>query len=66
MKVLVVLEDPNFALEFLRVHGEQGPGRGRKAAMRELGRGWRGLQDLCDELTVLQVSIRRLTPTDAP
>lgn len=45
------------ALPFLRQRGNGGPGQGRKEAMRELGRGWRGLQQLCDEIAVLRGQI---------
>lgn len=47
-----------YALPFLRRHGETGPGRGRKAAMRELGTSWRGLKDLCDEVPRMGELIR--------
>lgn len=45
------------ALPFLRQRGCGGPGQGRKEAMRELGRGWRGLQQVCDEITALRRQI---------
>lgn len=50
----------HYAEEFLRSRGEAGPGRGRKAAMRTLGSGWRGLLDLCDEVAGLRETIRQL------
>jgi hypothetical protein len=46
------------ALSFLQeLNGAQGPGRGRKAAMRALGTRWKGLLQLCDELATLRQDI---------
>lgn len=49
-----------FALPFLTAQGQvHGPGGGRKAAMKAIGQGWRGLLDLCSEITDLMEAIRR-------
>lgn len=49
-----------FALPFLAAQGQtHGPGRGRKAAMKAIGQGWRGLLELCPEIQDLMAAIRR-------
>ena len=40
----------NHAYALLAQLGETGPGKGRKAAMRNLGREWSGLLQVCPEL----------------
>jgi hypothetical protein len=53
-----------YALPFLEAAGYRGPGQGRKAAMRKLGRGGQRLQTLlrmCEELQRLAADIARVT-----
>jgi len=54
----------NYAVAFLKRFGEVGPGRGRRAAMRDLGKGWRGLKDLCDEVMRLSERVREVLPAN--
>jgi hypothetical protein len=48
----------HYAIPFLREREFGGPGRGRRAAMRDLGKSWRGLLQLCPEIDVLKQQIR--------
>jgi hypothetical protein len=46
-----------FAAPFLSQLGRSGPGGGRKRAMRELGRNWSRLKQLCPEIAELQTRV---------
>lgn len=48
-----------WAESLLKSLGRNGPGNGRKLAMRSLGSGWRGLSQACTEIADLRERVRR-------
>ncbi len=65
-----VRKDPDpkerWAEPLLKELGSEGPGRGRKAAMRALSGKWRSLHDTCPELLDLQRRIQAWQQQPAP
>ena len=55
-----------WAEPLLKELGSEGPGRGRKAAMRALSGNWRSLHDTCPELRDLQQRIQAWQQQPAP